>query len=417
MSEFAVVINAHFESGNKAIVLDTVDDVSINSTTTITTQPVVTGDVISDHMFKNPKSISITGSCSLNGSNTIVVEGGNGKLANFQSTFEEIQNNGILCDVYKISVQNDKDIRFLQRTNCVINGLHWTEKINSLDFSIAMTQVIVADVVEYDVDIDDNFLPNITEPKTTSFTNTLMNMDEVLASTIEILKKESLITNEFLNFMVSVLKTNLVITAVGIIVVAAIALASNPVGWVVGALAVGYFIVKGIWSLFKKKRDKRKYAVEKFELVKNSKKNQQSAERFADFMNDIYQGVENLNNVLHTYQISTDGPQEAMISVGDEYYIFTFSQNNIDKNYSLVIENVDKSNVKEFANLSATLTDFSQATSSNYMIKARNNSRIYLMCPSEEKNVLTNYFILVSDINPEDYNKLLNDIINKYIFK
>lgn len=426
-ASFACVIKYQFEGEPvSTVVLDTIDNTNINSNTTITQQPIVNGDEISDHQFKLPKTMNIRGTCSLNGSQGIVIDGTGSKLANFQELFERIQNEGVLCDIYKINVNNEKDIRFLQRTNMVLESISWIERINSMEFNLNFRQIIVADVVQYDVDLDDNNLPNVTEPTTTSFTNTLIDWSQIDAAVIKILRKESLITTEFETFMSSFNKDTLIAagisTAVAVVIIAALAIANTtPVGWIITAAlaavaAVGLFIKAFADAIAKAKR-RRKYAIEQFKYYENSSKNKQELERFADFLSEIHTDIESLNNILHIYQLSINEPQEAMVSVGDDYYIFTFTKNNTDDTYSLKIENVDKSKTGVMSNIESAPENIGQLKSTDYLVKANNNARIYLMNPTSNKKDLTNYFIVVCDFNPDDFNKLINDIISNHIYR
>ena len=39
------------------------------------------------------------------------------------------------------------------------------------------------------------------------------------------------------------------------------------------------------------------------------------------------------------------------------------------------------------------------------------------MNPTQDKKDLTNYFIVVCDFNPEDFNKIINDVISNHIYR
>ena len=110
MSEFAAVIDFTLNGEQQNIVLDTIDDVSINGTATITSQPMLNGDSISDHMFRQGKSLTLSGICSLNGSKVLVLTGDGNRLQNFEKVFEQIQNEGILCSIYKTSLSATKEL-------------------------------------------------------------------------------------------------------------------------------------------------------------------------------------------------------------------------------------------------------------------------------------------------------------------
>lgn len=423
MSDFAVVIKYQFEGEQvNSVVLDAVQDVGVNSNTTITTQPIVNGDEISDHQFKEPKTLSIRGTCSLNGSQATIIDGSGSKLANFEELFERIQSEGIACDIFKIKINNEKDIRFLQRTNMVLESISWNERINSIDFTLNFRQVIVADVVSYEVDLADKYLPKITEPNTLSFTNTLLDWEQIDATIIKIMEEQELISEDFKNFVSSSDIAKFAIGVGGGIAIGLIAAALNttPVGWVItaGVLVVAgfYYLIKGIRDAIKRAKDLKKYAVQRFEYYNNPEKDEAEVKRFIEFIDGLESEIRKIDNAIHIYQISINEPQEALISIGSEYYIFTFTQNNINGKYSLNIENQDKSKTEVVSDITASPTDIGQL-SSKALIQAENNARIYLVCPSEDKDDLRNYYVLVCDFNPEEFNEIIEKIVISKIYK
>lgn len=427
MSDFACVINFRFNGEDaQSMVLDTIDDVDVSGRATVTTQPMVNGDEVSDHMFKHAKTMTISGIFSMAGSKGILVDKNEIKLADFEKLFERIQNEAVLCNIYKVSVKNEKDIRFVQRNNMVLESFSWREKINSVGFTLNFRQVLMSNIVEFDVDTDDEFLPNVSEPATLSFTNTLIDWNKIDASICDILEKESLWTTEFKNYINSLgdaaLAALLPAAAAAVLIAVMVALNTNPIGWVITAAAL---VVTAVVLFFKtlinginEAKRRRKYAIKTFEYYKNNdKKNAQELERFADFISEIHKEFNSIDSLLHIYQVSENVPQEAMVSVGDDYYVFTFTKNNINNKYSLNISNVDNSITKDFADIEASPESFDQVTSSNYLVKAKNNARIYLLNPADNKKDLTNYFIVVCDFNPDDFNKMITDIIGKHIYR
>lgn len=426
MSEFAVVINYQFDGEeSQSAIIDTVNDVDISRQSTITSQPIVNGDEVSDHMFRQGASMTISGACSLNGSQGTVINTKGSKLANFEALFERIQKEGVRCTIYKIKVGSDNNVRFLHRENMVLESIQFKEKINGLNFTLSFKQVLVADVVEYDVDTDDAYLPNVTEPATLSFTESLLNYDKIDSTLLEILEQESLWTTEFKNFLSSIAKPGLQAIILGAaataIAVTLAALNTTPIGWVLTTVGLTVtavvILVKGIVEAIQEAKRRRKYAIEQFKFYNNDKKDADELQRFNDFIQSIHNEFESLNTALHIYQVSENVPQEAMITVTDDYYIFTFTKNNTNGNYSLRISNVDESNTKELPDITTSPTDFYELSSANCLIKTNNNQRIYLLAPSEDKTDLTKYFIVVADINPDDFNAMITKIIRSKIFK
>ena len=63
------------KTDNRKIYLENVSDSQITKNITITTHPVVSGEEIADHYYKEPITMTINGVISLNGSKSEVLEG------------------------------------------------------------------------------------------------------------------------------------------------------------------------------------------------------------------------------------------------------------------------------------------------------------------------------------------------------
>ena len=257
MASYAIVIGYQFDNEERAsIVLDSVSDTSISGNATITEQPLVSGDVISDHMFRNPKTMSFSGNISLNGSKTTVITGRGSKLANFEELFERLQNEAVRCDIVKLSLENEKDIRFLHRQNMVLQSFNWREQINSISYNMQWKEVLTTQVVAYDVDIDDEFLPNVTEPETASFTTTLMDTEQAMTQIYKLLQDEGLVTEAFSRLLSQTSEQGFILLGVGLMIAGIlVAIISSPVLGLVAAV-VGFVlcIVNAISYAIKKKK-------------------------------------------------------------------------------------------------------------------------------------------------------------------
>ena len=81
------------DSGNviskipKTILLDSIEDVQVDESSQLTTHPIVSGDMVADHMIKEPCSMTITGELSMNGSDNINIDGVKPTLKACQETF------------------------------------------------------------------------------------------------------------------------------------------------------------------------------------------------------------------------------------------------------------------------------------------------------------------------------------------
>ena len=76
MSDFAITITCRLNEEDTqltTLILDTVKDNSINLSSTVTTHPMVNGDIVADHMYNNPSNENISGTFSLNGSKSNII--------------------------------------------------------------------------------------------------------------------------------------------------------------------------------------------------------------------------------------------------------------------------------------------------------------------------------------------------------
>lgn len=416
-SEFAVVISCTIDTLVQTLILDTVSDVNVSVSSTLTEHPIVDGSMVADHMFKEPAQMTISGSFSLSGANaqTLIVDSSGATLANIEGLFERIKDEGIQCEVVKLSTHSDS-IRFLRRQNMVLLNISWTEKINSLGFSFTFKQAMTATVQEFDVDTDDLFLPNVTDPKTLSFTDSLLDWDMIDSALLDTLMLHSLITDDFASYMSSMTATSLVALGVGLAaayVAIAVFCVSNPVGWIIGGVIAVAVFVYGLVKLIANAIEEQKYRIDQFKYYKNDNKRKKETQRFSNFVGEIHKQMNQLNNAIQVYQVSSSEPQECLITIGHNNYIFTFTRTNTNNLYSLEVRDLDNVLRATMSDISAgAMYDFSQCTSNNYLFVADEiGSYVYLVSPSEERTDLTEFFVVSTTVNPDDFNKIITEII------
>lgn len=412
----------------KTILLDSIEDVQVNESSQLMTHPLVTGDMVADHMIKEPCSMTISGELSMNGSDNICFDGSKPTLKACQETFGKIKNNAYMCSITKLAM-NTNELRFLQRENMVLTSIQWTERVNSLAFTLTFTQVLVADVQEYEVDMQDENLPAVTEPATLSFSSTLMDWDQVDRLVIDTCAAEGLTTDEFMTMLKSAGASYLIGgAAVGaaILITYIAACASIPVaGWIVGAASLAVagvaIIGYGIYSAIKSAVNSRKYRVDQFKKYKDDKKNQAEVERFANFIGDIHNQLMKLNDAFYVYQISSNEPQECMLSISDEYYIFAFEKNNVNNKWTVNVTMParDDSVVAANKSIDCAKTSYADCNSGNALFRASGSGAyVYLVYVRNEDlaaDDLRNYYILVSGMKPEDFTNAVTEIIKNAI--
>lgn len=402
----------------RVLVLTAVEEPRLSASNTITTHPIVSGDMIADHSYKNPATLSFSGNAAAFGNKGILVDNDDISLADLESLFMSLKDNSYLCSIVKLNLANENDVRFSVHENMVLKDISFTEKINTLEYSLTFQQVLLATIQTVDVDLSDEFLPNITEPITTSFTNSLINWEQIDAIVIHTLEETGLMTRDFKDF-ISGLGTAALTAIIGAVAaVALVSLLHIPVaGWaaigITAAIGATVGLAIGIVNAIKKAKLKRKYAVEVFDKYKDDRKNQQEVERFNNFVSSIHKQLEQLNNYIHVYQIASEEDQECAVSISNNYYIFTFGTNNTThKRTCKITSDFDSVNV-EIPDVSSGPTNYNACTVQNALFRAaESGSYVHMIRPHLEGPFkLSNCFIIVSDINPEDYTKAIDEII------
>lgn len=446
-NSFRYVVSCRIDDEDYDFEFDVVKNASISERSSLTTHPLVNGDVIGDHLFREPTSITIDGTFSLNGNKPTNFQGNGSRLYNIQQTFRRIKNEGIKCRIVKTSKSDNIATRFSTYENMVLTGIRWTEKQNSLGFSFNFVEVLSVDVeeVSYEVDVTDENLPAITDAMTLDFTDTLLDWDEIDKIVLNQLINVELISSEFLQGCVEtalkawgglvvggVIGEVVGVTLIGFKVLLGIGVASAGVpiiGWIaVGVIGVIGAIAGAIiaaYNSIKKHDAQRKYKIKAFKLYKDDRKNQAEFERFASYIGSIHQNLEYLENSMKVYGISSNEEQECMVYIDDDYYIFTFKKNNTSLKYGLNITNSAGKVLREMNELNG-FRNIGECTEGNYLFKTDNGYYVYLInlkleqlinsaahpyTIDEANNDLTNYVVFVTQINMSNFNKTLNDII------
>ena len=270
------------------VFLDSIDDISVNESSTLTAHPVASGYEIADHMVRNPVTMDINGAFSMNGSSNILIRNDDSRvstsnlsLKNFQKQFKRMKDEGFKCKITKI-VRGTGEVRFLARDNMVLTSIQWTEKINSVSFNFNFKEAMSADIVTIPYTQEDENLPAQTNPNVMSFSSTLMDWNAVMAYVIQYMRDNNIISGDFWDHITCSYNTDAGNIVGGALIgagavagtVGALALlASNPVGWAilaVGAVAAGVgFIVKAITNAIENRRLQRTYVIEQFKYYKD----------------------------------------------------------------------------------------------------------------------------------------------------
>lgn len=440
-NSYRLVIKTVLNGRQTLIEFDKINPPTFNDTSEITSQPMVSGDVISDHMFRQPQTVSLSGTFSLLGNKPTIFYGPNDRLTNIEETFTKIKNEGIFCTLTTLSRNNNLDSRYMTRKNMVLYGISWTENQSSVDFRFDFKEVLLAtiNVVSPLYDVKDENLPDLVEAKRLNFTDTLLNQEDVIKYVIKELGEVGLYEPEFLDSVGAYVKRCAVslggfYAGAGIGFVAGIVVlkliigvaATIPVwGWVVAGVAaiIGGFVA--FFQTLNRKNIEKVYGIKKFKKYRNDEKNEKECKRFVEYIGNISNQLTMLNDVISIYGCGEDENQQCIIEIDGEYYNFKFVRNNTNKKYTLTLSDLKESYLSIIPDIVGlkTLDECSTATpllttSSGFTVFLFNSAlqnAIDTGKTQEEIDALCldlrNYYIMVSSIDMKKYNETLQNLI------
>lgn len=420
----------------KYLPLDLINSKTVNTSSQIVTQPLQSGDTMSDHMYRLPTELQLSGTFSLNGRNwnnttyDDIMSSGIDRITSIQKVFEYIKNNGILCTIMTCATDIDKpdnftydndgnilssninidSTRFITRKNMALTNINWGEFTNYLTYQFTFKEVIMVNTItEYvanDLDLPYTGMP-VAQSLGDVFTST-DNQDIIAQSIMKILYDNKYIYDSFIKGLVSeigegaseyiriVTAASLIGTAVGIIggamilsSVSSLLVATSsvvPVGTTIAATAVIVgAVVGGIAGIIKfiEKRKKKKLAFGKAKNIRDD------ANRLNDLIDKVIGKISEFNFNTNVYQFQSDNPnQQICLSVGGRYYYITLTRTQSDPYWTSQISDAgfdDKADT-----ISTKLNDFPVVSSimdfdphSNCWFKdATRQYQVYLCNPS-----------------------------------
>lgn len=220
--EYRVVIGAKLNGKLCYFDLDTCTERALSSTATVPQYPVQDGVTVADHMYRNARSLNLSGQFSLAGRNSYEgnnfytkdniignLAGGikswdqwfkedadelkdlsaNNRLEAIQKVFEYIQAKGILCTVMMCSGKlGGTNTRFKVRDNMALTSISWREQYNSMTFSFGFTEVItVSSLGEFETFDYDGLYPSTTLPATRSLGDVMRENGTIYQTVLEAL--------------------------------------------------------------------------------------------------------------------------------------------------------------------------------------------------------------------------------------
>lgn len=436
MAEFAVrlltknELNENNEYISREILLETVSDTTVNESSTLTTHPVVSGDFIADHMFSNPSNVSFSGTLSQNGSRGLIVDNEVIDISRAQEFFKTLKKNGVRFDVTKVRYAGEERkslASFETHTNMVLTNMTWVERTNSLNFSFEFTEAKVVEIREYEPSTSDSDLPDVTFPKTSSFTDLVIDWNTTKAAIIKIMNDNKMLAPKFYYAIAKAGVTgDYVIAAVGaagaiggavvatnvLLAAAAGSSTAGPVGWIAAGVCLVGAAIAGIFAYSaKKKKQKHKYLFNYYEG--DTAKNTKESERFEAFIEAVQKQLSILNDYISVYQIASNSAQECVMQIADNWYIFTFEK-GVNNTWSLKCKDFtdEEKVIGECSDVSSAVRTYPDLAAVKPLFDVKDSDvKVYIMRIGEHVEDLTNYCIVSSAIKPKDFNSKMNKVI------
>ena len=436
-------------NGNQETInFDLIDSVTVKSSSNLTENTMMNGDIVADHIYREPDEVTISGSYGLFGNRNVQFSGPWDKLGNVEEYFEGIKNKGYRCSIITRSLLNSSSTRFKTRENMILTDIDWTHNQNSISFTLSFTEQKTASLQTQDIPYteEDEDVPEITDGIAASFTEEVLDWDFVYTLIIKMLDEDNMMTDEFKQEMssldasawagIATIFAGTIAAGVGIGVAAAaitaaatvgMANAWNPIGWVTlaaaGLAAIGVGIYNLVTSLQRKEelqRAQEKWGTEQFQYFEgDDEKNEEELARFFNFVSGVADYIKTLDNYITVYKIPTNTQQEMMIYIDDNNYVFKFNKISTSSGRQLTLSTPSNS-IGQWTCWNEAKADISKLNNNNTLHTTSNRYRIYLMYSNLDengdpktsgKNDLTNYFILVSTIDFEKFGDLLTELI------
>lgn len=328
---------------SQEFLFDLVSSRRINKRVDISTHPLVNGDLIGDHMYKQALSFSVDGMFGINSKEGLsIFPGEKDRLTNIQNFFEKLMDSGTVLNLKTFKKEDSSVTRFLERDNMVLESIQWTENQNVLDYSFSFKQILFSDVqAPVPTILQYNTLLALTEPRASSFFEEIFDEEALRKLIIQILYNSGIASERFWlnmagNISDGILKeTGFVIGAIGsgvatgAAIVLGIATTLPFVGWLVLGLTL---LTAGCIHFAIKSHEENAKMVEGskvfFDYYDNPEKRKEEYEKFEKLIKDLSNTIKELGKYIKAYDITSDQNQEILTYLDNDYYVFRFIRNN-----------------------------------------------------------------------------------------
>ena len=375
----------YFDTVDRYIPLDIVTDCSIEGTSDITSYPLITGDIMSDHKYDNPKTVSLSGVFSLNGKfNDSFVQGGNAtsRLVNIEDYFFACRKYGKLMSL--ICVSSD-GTRFSMLDNLSITSIRFKRNYNSMEYSFNFKEVYFFEA-DTDIQVSENVKdPNaltLGEFESLDFTKQVLSAENVDKWAVQVLYQNGLIEDSFIKMVSETGKLNSTVNYNfglawvgfygGLATTLATLIFPNPVSVVVGAflliITLPDIIKHGKW-------------IEPFKGYDNDVDNDREINRFLKVITTIESQVsyaaDNLG--IRCYGLSSNLKKQKMyLTIDNTIYAFYFEKLSTGF-WGLSVTDIDENPIASNSNKLIGFKDLFQLKKADAMFKTSQGTYVYVI--------------------------------------
>lgn len=392
-SPVSVLLSYDVSGDTQNLVLDNVSDTNFSLSSTITEHPIINGDIVADHMYDNPATMTIEGDFD----ESVM------SFEKIQKIFEDLKTFGIPLRITKQKLGSDSKAMFQTRENMVLRSISWGEKISTMHFNFSFHQILVVDVVEETEFVDDELAPLTTDLKTLNFTDLYLDTDLLKAQVLQVLRDEDLIDGKMLESFSSFYWGSVKFFT-------ELVARSNPIANII--LSIRDFI-----KFIKKKRAKYNF---KWSLSK--KKNQQRMADLEQFLNEVANAVKQLNTKIRLNALVENRPQSCYFTIGEQFCYFRFmTETTVEDGQKYVIDAIVEdgkdTQIVAAVSISSALISITDCNSDTALCKVGNESMWLLRDQTKDENDLTSLIFLTTSVDMRQWTEELAEIVRGVIYE
>lgn len=422
------VLMSYDEDGEKIIIhLSTVDDIQISSSINLSSSPMINGSIVSDHFYKKPITMSMSGSFTKTSEMS---------LTEIENLFEAFLRKGQL---FEISKRSKSDLIFKARKNMLLSSVRWTEKVNSVDFEFSFDEVMYVSF-EYDPDVfsEDDLDPVVTTPSMVSFTDVLIDKNQFEDMLKSLCVEAGWMTTDFesslqnarnISSAISVGASTVGIGAVGTTVIgslvtgAGVSAAIPVVGWISAGVALLAAVSLGIVEYLQvsENQSQANYLSGLFNYRGDKTHDEKVKSAYGKFKDDVLSFFKEIDKWFNVYKFqSVEGAQIANLQIGEYPFLFEVSEKKNTGDRIISVYNIGSVKIKEDSLKNIALSSVVECTSSNYVAKIENNYiyilHLYEDSIDEDDQDPGHYCVIVwNGINPDEYKEKLSQVLQAAI--